>query len=72
MPRLPSLSRREFVAAMRRVGYSVSAERGDGSHYMLLHPERNSLTVPQTIGRGLLSKLIRDAGLSRDEFLNLL
>ena len=39
---------------------------------MLEHEDRNRLTVPQEIGRGLLTKLIKDAGLTRDEFLNLL
>ncbi|MXZ03178.1 MAG: addiction module toxin, HicA family [Chloroflexi bacterium] len=72
MPRLPILSRAEFVSVMRKVGYLPSPNRGKGSHWVLEHESRNRLTVPQEIGRGLLTKLIKDAGLTRDEFLNLL
>ncbi|MBN2239380.1 MAG: hypothetical protein JW712_06380 [Dehalococcoidales bacterium] len=40
----------------------------------LLHPLKRRLTVPRhkELGRGLLRALIREASLSRDEFLSLL
>ena len=41
---------------------------------ILLHSSRGRLSVPRhkELGRGLLRALIRDAGLTRDEFLELL
>ena len=42
---------------------------------MLVHPDGRSTVVPihpaQEIGPGLLRKIIRDAGVSVDEFMNL-
>ena len=56
---------------MRKIGYSVSPKRGKGSHIVLRHPERHNLLVSERIGRGLLTSLLKDAGLSRDEFIDL-
>ena len=73
--RLPSLSAREVVAALRRAGFVEMPGRGDGSHRWLIGGEPlRGVTVPdhRTIKRGTLSKIVRDAGLSRDEFLALL
>ncbi len=39
---------------------------------MLRHPERNNLLVSERIGRGLLASLLKDAGVSRDEFIDLI
>ena len=73
--RLPSLSAREVVAALRRAGFVEVPDRGSGSHRWLVggDPVRG-VTVPdhKTVKRGTLSKIIRDAGLTRDEFLALL
>ena len=72
MPRLPLISGDEFVKAMRRVGYMW--ERTEGSHMILVHPTRSTLSVPRhrELGRGLLRNLIRDADLTVSEFLELL
>ncbi len=41
---------------------------------ILVHPDRRRLSVPnqRELGRGLLRALIRDAGLTREEFFQLL
>jgi antitoxin HicB len=46
MPRLPRVTRRDVVRALKRAEFVVALVRG--SHYILRHPERSSirLTVP--------------------------
>jgi predicted RNA binding protein YcfA (HicA-like mRNA interferase family) len=72
MPHLPVISGDQFVKAVRKIGYSL--DHTEGSHMIILHPSGQRLSVPRhpELGRGLLRALIRDAGLSREEFINLL
>ena len=72
MSRLPMISGDEFAKAIRKIGYVW--EHTEGSHMILLHPSGRRLSVPRhaELGRGLLRALIKDAGLSREEFLKLL
>jgi len=73
MPRLPALSAREIVRAFGRAGYSQ--QRQTGSHLILYSAARSqTLSVPNRnpVKRGTLRALIRQAGLSLDEFLGLL
>ena len=71
---LPRISGREAVAAFRRVGYEV--ERQKGSHVILRNsdPPYRRLTVPDhgEVAKGTLRALIRDAGLTVEEFVALL
>lgn len=61
----------EFVRAMQTLGYEI--ERVRGSHMMLRCRGRKPLTVPRhrELDRGTLRGLIRDAGLTVEEFLDL-
>lgn len=72
MPKLPVLSGDEFVRAMQKLGYSIDRIRG--SHMVLHCPGRPPLSVPRhrELDRGTLRGLIRDAGLSVEEFLGLI
>ena len=72
MSRLPILSGRAIVKALGKAGYSEVRQRG--SHIRLWAAGRKSITVPdhKAIGRGLLKKILRDAELSPDEFMELL
>ena len=74
MPQLPILKSREVIAALERAGFVVVRQKG--SHVRLQHEDGRVVTVPvhpgQDIGRGLLRKILRDAELSRDEFVDLL
>ncbi len=72
MSHLPIISGDDFVRAIRKVGYHW--DHTEGSHMILLHPSKGRLSVPRhkELGSGLLRALIRDAGLTRDEFLVLL
>jgi predicted RNA binding protein YcfA (HicA-like mRNA interferase family) len=64
--RLPSLSGRALVAALKRLGFEVV--RVKGSHHYLQHPDGRATVVPvhagEDIGRGLLAKILRDAEIS--------
>jgi predicted RNA binding protein YcfA (HicA-like mRNA interferase family) len=72
MPHLPVISGDDFVKAIRKSGYQL--DHTEGSHMILLYPGKGRLSVPKhkELGRGLLRALIRDVGLTRDEFLKLL
>lgn len=71
MARLPVLSGDDFAATVAGIGFSL--DRMEGSHMILIGPTGRRLSVPRhrELGRGLLRALIRDAGLTREEFLKL-
>ncbi len=69
MPRLPVLSGRELVKILEKMGYEVDHQTG--SHIILRHREtRARLTIPdhREISRGTLRAILRQAGLTREEF----
>ena len=71
---LPRISGREVVKALMRVGYEQDRQRG--SHIILrqaVSPHRR-LVVPDhsEVAKGTLRAIIRQAGLSVDEFKALL
>jgi len=74
MPKLPSLTGQQVIAALRRVGFEVL--RVKGSHHFISHNDGRRTVVPvhrgEPIGPGLLSKILRDCKLEREEFLELL
>ena len=71
MSKLPLLSWREVVRALAKVGFTVARQKG--SHIILVRNER-VVPVPrhEEIKRGLLMEIIVEAGLTREEFLELL
>jgi len=73
MPKLPRASGRETVQALERAGWEVARQRG--SHVILTRPGSiYTLSVPlhRELGPGLLRSLLRKAGLSVEEFRDLL
>jgi predicted RNA binding protein YcfA (HicA-like mRNA interferase family) len=71
--RLPAISGRECVRALEQVGFYVSRQRG--SHIMLRRDSpATGLVVPdhKELDRGTLRAIIRQAGLTVDEFIALL
>jgi predicted RNA binding protein YcfA (HicA-like mRNA interferase family) len=70
--KLPTLSGKEVVKALGKLGYSVNDQKG--SHIHLRHPVRCPLTVPNhpEIARGILRIIIKDADLIIEKFLKLL
>lgn len=73
MPKLPVLKGHEIVGALEKAGFRIVRQRG--SHVRLQHPDGRVVTVPvhpsQDIGRGLLRKILRDAELTREAFIEL-
>ena len=71
-PKLPVVSGPQLVKAFGKIGYYVRAQQG--SHVHLRHPLKPPLTVPnhKEIARGTLRTIIRQAGLSVDDFIALL
>ncbi len=74
MPKLPTVTADRLIAVLEKVGFEVIRQRG--SHVRLKHSDGRVVTVPihsgQDIGKGLLRKILRDAELSRTEFIDLL
>jgi predicted RNA binding protein YcfA (HicA-like mRNA interferase family) len=72
--RLPRITGREVIAALRKAGFEVA--RVKGSHHFVRHPDGRGTVVPvhavETIGPGLLTAILRDCELSREEFSSLL
>jgi predicted RNA binding protein YcfA (HicA-like mRNA interferase family) len=70
MPRLPRLRGREVLAALRHTGFAVL--RVKGSHHFLQHPDGRRTVVPvhsgETIGPGLLNKILKDVEVELEEF----
>ena len=74
MSKIPGLTGTKLIKALAKQGFTVV--RIKGSHHFLKSLDGRITTIPvhrgETIGVGLLSKILRDIELSRDELLNLL
>ena len=73
MSKLPSISGEDAVKAFGRFGFDVERQRG--SHVVLIkegYPLHLSVPMHGAIKKGLLKSLIRDAGLTNDQFCKLL
>jgi predicted RNA binding protein YcfA (HicA-like mRNA interferase family) len=72
--RLPRVTGRETIAALRKAGFEVA--RIKGSHHFLRHPDGRGTVVPvhagETLGPGLMAAILRDCELDRDEIATLL
>lgn len=76
MTQLPALTGKDVIRALQKAGFVVI--RTSGSHHRLEHPGDPSriATVPvhagRTLKRGTLHGIIKQAGLTADEFVALL
>jgi predicted RNA binding protein YcfA (HicA-like mRNA interferase family) len=74
MSKLPTLKGTEVVRALERCGFAIS--RIKGSHHIMEHSDGRRTVVPvhagKDIKRGLLRKIIDDAGMTLSEFIALL
>lgn len=71
-PALPQVSGKQVVQALESAGFEHRSTKG--SHAKLRHPDGRVVIVPlhRTIVRGTLGSILRQAGLSAAEFLDLL
>lgn len=74
MSKLPAVSAREAVKAFQKVGYNFDHQTG--GHIILRHrdPPHRRLTIPNhpEIAKGTLRTLLRQAGLTVEQFRPLL
>ena len=74
MSKLPAVSAREAVKAFQKVGYNFDHQTG--GHIILRHrdPPHRRLTIPNhtEIAKGTLRSLLRQAGLTVEQFRALL
>lgn len=71
-PRLPMLSGREVVTALKRAEFVPVSQRG--SHLKLRHPDGRTVIVPMhhELALGTLSSILRQSQLTLEEFQRLL
>jgi len=74
MPKLPIISGKDLVKVFIKMGYEKDHQTG--SHIILRHrdPPHRRLTIPNhnEISKGTLRAIIRQSGLSREEFFDIL
>jgi len=65
---------KKVIKALSKLGFKIVRKRG--SHVVLKHADGRLTVVPvhagEEIGSGLLNKIIKDTGLSREEFIKLI
>lgn len=74
MSKLFTLTGKVLIKALMRAGFEEI--RVKGSHHFLKHPDGRCTVVPahsrETIGKGLMSQILRDCEISREELQRLL
>ena len=72
--KLPVASGAEAVKALHKLGYEIDVQ--EGSHIILRHrePPHRRVSIPnhKELAKGTLRTLIRDVGLTVEQFSNLL
>lgn len=70
MSKLPRLSGKEVIKTLSRIGFRVTRQK---KHVVLRHDDGRRVTVPlhPELDRGTLLAIIKQAGLTREEFLKL-
>jgi predicted RNA binding protein YcfA (HicA-like mRNA interferase family) len=72
--KLPRLAGAEVVRALAKAGFQVIRIRG--SHHFLRNATGRTTVAPihagETIGPGLMAKILADCGMSKEEFQQLL
>ncbi len=67
-------SAKTVIKVLSRLGFQIARKKG--SHVVLKHPDGRITVVTvhagEEIGTGLLSKIIKDTGLSKEEFMKIL
>lgn len=73
MPKLPVVSAQECIKALSKVGFEIKRQKG--SHITLIRDSPHArVTIPnhKEVKSGMLRRIIRDAGLTVAEFVELL
>ena len=74
MSRIPPLDARRVIKILERAGFRVARQKG--SHLIMISDKKTRIVIPVHPGRdlkpGLIQAIMKEAGLSREEFLKLL
>ena len=74
MSKLPTVTGKQVIIALEKLDFVV--QRQKGSHVRLKDKNGRVVTVPnhtnKTLGKGLLLKILKDAELSKEKFIDLL
>jgi predicted RNA binding protein YcfA (HicA-like mRNA interferase family) len=73
MSKLAALTGKEVVSLLKKAGFVM--QRQKGSHVFLRHPDGRATVIPihvgETISPGLLSKILKDVEMTKDDFISL-
>ena len=73
MSKLAALTGKEAVSLLKKAGFVM--QRQKGSHVFLRHPDGRATVIPihvgETISPGLLSKILKDVEMTKDDFISL-
>lgn len=75
MAKLPSVSGSRLVRALKRAGFVELRQKGSHVSLERVTPERTYRTVVpvhETVHKGTLARILKQAGLTIEQFLNLL
>ena len=74
MSRYSAVTGKSVILALRKLGFDVQCVKG--SHHFLRHPDGRTTVIPvhsgESLGPGLLAKILRDVERTRDELEELL
>jgi predicted RNA binding protein YcfA (HicA-like mRNA interferase family) len=74
MTKIPRVTGKKLIKALKKGGFVVIRIRG--SHHFLRHTDGRCTVVPvhsgEIIGPGLISKILTDCDLTREDLINLL
>lgn len=70
MPKLSPINARVLIRILEKAGFIKYHQKG--SHVRMIHPDGRRTSVPlhagEKVGIGLLSKILKDAGIKRNDF----
>ena len=71
MSRFPAVGGKDLIRALKGLGFEVVRSRG--SHFWIEHQDGRSTVIPvhsnETIGIGLLSRILRECEITKAELL---
>ena len=70
-PKMPVITAKDMMDFLYHLGFQMVRQKG--SHCFFKHTDGRTATVPnhigEDLGRGITSKILRDAEVTRDDFI---
>jgi len=74
LPKIPPINSSQLIKILEKEGFHVIRQKG--SHVILINQEKTRIIIPMHPGKdikpGLLRAILREAGINREKFLQLL